>query len=357
MSPVVPHEFLMNLDLLNMHDSAAALRAVLDGNKAVLGQTEAVADPNNITKEDLKLIGINADFLQRGQYRHQPGFYRGDPLTKVTYPVFSDFTPNRTVAGFLVMPLIWRLNLQKVLPKGVTGVVAVLENKFNQSFTYRIDGPNVTYLGLQDFHDSTYDDMFTFENVEDTIKANHGPESQTYHSVELDIDFSRYNLYIYPSQTLKDDYITNEPAIYAAIVASIFAFTLAVLVAFDFLVTQRQQVIMQKAVESSALVSTLYPKQVRDQLFEKDKSEKPKKWRASTVDESVQKESKAIAQRYPASSVLLMDLAGFTKWSATREPEAVFELLENLYSRFDRIAEKRGIYKIETVSLQLWALN
>ena len=41
-------------------------------------------------------------------------------------------------------------------------------------------------------------------------------------------------------------------------------------------------------------------------------------------------------------------IRSFTKWSSTREPTAVFKLLETLYAAFDKIAEKRQVYKIES---------
>lgn len=46
---------------------------------------------------------------------------------------------------------------------------------------------------------------------------------------------------------------------------------------------------------------------------------------------------------------MFADLAGFTKWSSSRSPCEVFELLENLYESFDRIASKRGVFKVETI--------
>jgi class 3 adenylate cyclase len=36
-------------------------------------------------------------------------------------------------------------------------------------------------------------------------------------------------------------------------------------------------------------------------------------------------------------------------WSANRSPEQVFHLLETLYSEFDAIAKKRGVFKVETI--------
>ena len=43
------------------------------------------------------------------------------------------------------------------------------------------------------------------------------------------------------------------------------------------------------------------------------------------------------------------DIAGFTAWSSTREPGQVFQLLETVYGAMDRIALRRGIFKVETV--------
>ena len=43
------------------------------------------------------------------------------------------------------------------------------------------------------------------------------------------------------------------------------------------------------------------------------------------------------------------DIAGFTAWSSTREPEQVFHLLETVFGAMDQIALRRGIFKVETV--------
>lgn len=46
---------------------------------------------------------------------------------------------------------------------------------------------------------------------------------------------------------------------------------------------------------------------------------------------------------------MFADISGFTLWSASRDPEAVFTLLETLYGGFDAIAKKRRVYKVETI--------
>jgi class 3 adenylate cyclase len=41
--------------------------------------------------------------------------------------------------------------------------------------------------------------------------------------------------------------------------------------------------------------------------------------------------------------------AGFTAWSSAREPCQVFTLLEAVYRVFDKLAKKRGVFKVETI--------
>ena len=67
-SPVAPHDFLLNIDLMASPGTEDSFHDVLDTQKAVLGATEAVVDPKNLTGEDLLLIHINSDYLQRGQF-------------------------------------------------------------------------------------------------------------------------------------------------------------------------------------------------------------------------------------------------------------------------------------------------
>lgn len=44
------------------------------------------------------------------------------------------------------------------------------------------------------------------------------------------------------------------------------------------------------------------------------------------------------------TTIFFMDLAGFTQWSSTRQPVEVFELLEAIYTQFDKIALRRKVF-------------
>ena len=169
------------------------------------------------------------------------------------------------------------------------------------------------------------------------------------------------------------------------------------------MVEKRQEKVMDSAVKSTAVVTSLFPTAVHDRLYAAKEDEKPEEkknaWLAgddpaagglrgslthnanlsngnlNVVPANKKNKGRPIADKFckyspdkpniwkpllsnafPLSfqskancSVYFADLAGFTKWSSTREPIEVFELLEALYGSFDRVATKRSVFKVETI--------
>jgi hypothetical protein len=60
-------------------------------------------------------------------------------------------------------------------------------------------------------------------------------------------------------------------------------------------------------------------------------------------------ETKPIADLFPHCTVLFADISGFTAWSSEREPTQVFTLLQTIFQKFDHIARKRDVFKVETI--------
>ena len=56
-----------------------------------------------------------------------------------------------------------------------------------------------------------------------------------------------------------------------------------------------------------------------------------------------------IAERYPETTVLFADLAGFTPWASRTDPDRVIGLLDDLFTRFDGITSQCGLEKIKTI--------
>jgi hypothetical protein len=145
---------------------------------------------------------------------------------------------------------------------------------------------------------------------------------------------------------------------------------------------------MRTAVASSAIVSSIFPEVVRDRLYQstakkrngdiKNLSSSPddmdssakihpkrllkKMMLSNSLAPPAEGEAalfspatkgfdlaKPIADLFTDCTVLFADIAGFTAWSSQREPEQVFLLLQNVYQSFDRIARKRGVFKVETI--------
>ncbi|CAB9505095.1 natriuretic peptide receptor 2 [Seminavis robusta] len=359
LTPVLPIINFMNFDMSNHSAVAASLDAAVDSHQIVMSQAHDLKDPNDDTNESESLYNA---FLEAGQYRHDAELFEGDPTTNLLYPVFDSFGPNRTLGGLLMTSLYWRLNFDEILPDTAKGITVVLENSLNQSFTYRIDGPHVTFLGPGDRHDPRYDSMVVSEDVTEHLQARAGPENQGFDAADLNAEHCRYKLSVYPSQDTEDEYVNNEPIIFTLIVAGVFLFTSLVFILYDWLVARRQRIVMDKAVQSTAIVSSLYPKQVRDRMFEQERNDTSKQdnqWRRSVEKESRVdklaslndsiKSDTPIADSYEACTVLFADLSGFTKFSASRKPEDVFYLLETLYQAFDKIATRRKVFKVETI--------
>lgn len=352
MTPAVPLTPLLNFDLLTHPALSGSANAMLESGEAVMEFVTDLRDDYDELRKGEEAFELN---LAMGQYRHDREEFGGDPVSAMAYPVFDTFGPERHVAGMLTTNIYWRLYFINVLPEDATGVVVVMENTFGQVFSYRIDGPVATYIGTGDRHDEKYDHLGKLANTAVYNRDRTSPTTRSYTTVPLNGDYCDYTVRVYPSQDMESQYVNNTPYFYALVVFSVFIFTSAVFLLYDLLVEHRQSIIMDIAAKSGAIVSSLFPSTVRDRLLEEEEVRQSKKMMPSDngssceVDLSSRRICLPIADKFQDCSVLFADIAGFTKWSSDREPEAVFVLLEAFYEAFDKIATKRKVYKIETI--------
>jgi hypothetical protein len=184
-------------------------------------------------------------------------------------------------------------------------------------------------------------------------------------------------LKVYPSDETQTTYETNRPILFTIAVIAIFFFASFVFFLYDRLVQWRQKKVHDTAIRANAIVFSLFPAKVADQL-QRDAVEEEKRnagreaaangrglrgRRGRMADRMMQDDvqndddddtevlldSKPIADLFPSATVLFADIAGFTAWSSIREPSQVFLLLESIYRAFDKIAVHRGIFKVETI--------
>jgi class 3 adenylate cyclase len=352
-SPSVPFPGVLNFNILS-HPASLLYRQTMYDKKAVI-----LAASSILTGEHDQYFEV---VLSTSQFRNTIGAYLGEPTSPFSYPVFDSFDLEaRSVVGLITSTFYWKLYLENILPDNHNGIVCVLSNTFNQTFTYRIDGSKATYLGSGDLHDPKYDYLEVSGDMESYLTSRASPKTQSYTVVPLNTDLNSYTLRIYASQDAEDEQITNEPVIMAVVIVCVFLFTSMVFFTYDLLVARRQRIVMNRAVASSAIVSSLFPSEVRDNIYKENEKVQNKKAAAfgsnlilggnnGELDENVDlTASPPNAVFYEETTIMFADMVGFTAWSSTRGPVDVFGLLESVYQAFDTIAQRRKVFKVETI--------
>lgn len=188
--------------------------------------------------------------------------YNGGPLSYYYFPIFEPPVSDPVLVGVLQAVVYWNNYFEDLLPQTAKGVVVVLDNTCEQSFTFSIHGERASFLGDGDLHDSKYDDM--------EVSTEYGVFLKR--SPRVDMGGCFYRVRVYPSQEMEDDHLTNGPLIFCLSILAVFVFTVAVFIAYDRFVERRQQLVMKTAVQSSDVVSKLFPENVRERLYEKEQT-------------------------------------------------------------------------------------
>jgi class 3 adenylate cyclase len=345
--------------------------AVLETHKISISEAYLIAHDN-----DTALIEeneLNADWYSSYLTSDEDPM---EPVSDIYFPILDDAadqlhehvdhykTSDHKLGGFLAASIYWRDLIKGILPVGSNGMILVFESSggCNPSFTYQIDGPDAIFLGTGDFHEPQYDHLEISEFLIDLYKYQ--VQERIYTGVPVNEDYCPFLIRVFPSTTMKNLYVTNGPEIYCLVAICIFVFTSGIFIIYDCSVEHRQKVVMRSANKSNAIVTSLFPGNVVDRLY--DSQEILKRETAEDINDGASYDSRfsrrestvsltsllpslPIADHFPETTVLFADVAGFTSWCDTREPSQVFTLLETLYAAFDKIAKRRGVFKIETI--------
>eukprot|EP00934_Nitzschia_sp_Nitz4_P003606 Nitzschia sp. Nitz4//scaffold172_size47551//36784//40556//NITZ4_007147-RA/size47551-augustus-gene-0.40-mRNA-1//1//CDS//3329538768//3596//frame0 len=306
-----------------------------------------------------------------------------EPVSEWYYPIYEDAASevsssnlvdeSAEMVGVVWSSFYWHMMFHDILPEGIDGMVVVVENTCNDTATYVVNGPHVEFLGYGDGHDPAYNGMVRESTLKNLSVYSTG--SRHYTGLPPSDNSCSYSFRVYPSDDFEALYITSKPVTYTLTTVAIFIFTVVVFGIYDFIVERRQAHLVSRAVKASALVSSLFPSNVRDRLLDRSERQPPlvatngnkatqksqlKSWvhdpqpNSDTQEQSdsskdVTALDHPIADLFPEVTVMFGDIAGFTAWSSTRSPGHVFILLETLYGEFDRLATKRGVFKVETI--------
>lgn len=174
--------------------------------------------------------------------------YTGEPMSTVFIPIFASFR--------------WASYFENILTDKSQPVRVVLENPCQGAFTYTIKGPDVVYDGPGNLAESFYDDMrVSFEL--DTTQV-------VFERDILDLSLKTacgIVLHVYPTVAADENFNDEFPMYITITVASIFLFTVGVFIVYDCTVERRQRKVLDTAQRSTAIVSSIFPRRVRDQLM------------------------------------------------------------------------------------------
>lgn len=240
-SPRPINSFAINQNRINRpHLPAELFESVLASQGSVLTDTATISSLMQETLSTFdQLLPADADPNALFAYLVEPVWKHGSPH------------PNDHVAvSFLqhVVPL--ETLVEGLLPPEYTGLHAVLENTRNQSATFRLFGKRTEMLGAMDLHEADF--SYTAKPVH--IFVN---------------DYCNYTLTLYSSQEFQSSIQAgrNIPTIATAITAVLFLCLLIGFTAYDSFVSRRNRVVINAAARSNAILSSLFPSNVRERLL------------------------------------------------------------------------------------------
>lgn len=185
-----------------------------------------------------------------------------DPRSFAIQPVYASFEPNASITGFVFAIIPWDTYFEDVLPRGVEGfVVQVNDTCGSKDFAYRLDGPAATFLGKGFEPDQQYNQL---SETFDFAAFTRFDEIETENEAIL---HCAYTISVHATASYATSFETTKPLNLTLTVLTVFAFTAMVFVLYDFMVQKRQEKVMKAAQNSTAFVSSLFPKNVRNRIL------------------------------------------------------------------------------------------
>jgi len=315
-----------------------------------------------------------------------PVNYTGEPFSTVYVPVVDSFANDRKTVAIITAAIQWRSYFDGILTDSTQPVHVVLSNNCEGTFTFEVQGVQATFMGKGNLASSKYNEMAMSVDLDENDFII---EPNTI-ALTMNQDLCRYTLHIYPTEEGEKYHNDLFPLVITLTVAAVFLMTATVFYFYDVMVERRQKVVLDTAQRSTAIVSSIFPKNVRDQLLQAPVQGNATKLRfladarkrgreggiASPINLDLS--SGPIADLFPnctgkhhvyealsvvvksrrnlpsnirchAALVMFADVEGFTAWSSVREPSQVFTLLETIFAAYDRVAMRRRVFKVETV--------
>jgi len=228
--------------------------------------------------------------------------YTGEPMSTVFVPVLDSFEDDRKTVAMIFSSIQWRSYFDGILTESQKSVDVVLSNTCEGDFTYHIRGDAAVFAGKGNLADPKYEDMA--ETVDLDLDKNKVVIEPNTVKLTLNQDLCRYSLRIYPTKEGEDFYRTILPIATTLTVAAIFVMTTQVFYVYDVMVERRQQVVLYTAQRSTAIVSSLFPKKVRDQMLQAPVQGNATKLRSLAASKSLSEDNHGVFDRSDTSRAI-----------------------------------------------------
>ena len=190
--------------------------------------------------------------------------YTGEPVSTVTIPVLDSFASDRKTVAILMASLDWENYFDSILTDSAQPIDVVLSNTCEGAFTFQIRGTQAAFIGKGNLANPKYEDIAISVDLDENDFII---EPNTI-ALIMNQDLCRYTLRIYPTREGDEYHNTFFPLIITLTVAAVFLMTTAVFYCYDIMVERRQKVVLDTAQRSTAIVSSIFPKNVRDQILQ-----------------------------------------------------------------------------------------
>jgi hypothetical protein len=143
------------------------------------------------------------------------------------------------------------------------GVLVVMHGTCqDQAMSFLVNGQGAQFLADADLHDPRFDELKRDFAFSDYLRPA-GPAHADSEKLNC-----AYSASIYPTMDFADEYFTDFPIIYAVMVITSFVIATICFAIYDILVQRRQRKLLEAANKTNAIVSSLFPSNVRDRLLE-----------------------------------------------------------------------------------------
>ncbi|KAG7352534.1 family 3 adenylate cyclase [Nitzschia inconspicua] len=196
--------------------------------------------------------------------------YDGGPVATLSFPVFDSFDVSQGLVAILMSVIQFQQYFNNVLPGESGAVMAVVSNTCGDVFSYEIDGEVVIYLGEGDLHDPFLEHLgqsCNFSSFADATTHAHG-------GYNFNKDYCPYSVAVFPTAAMHEQYITSDPEVYAVSIAVVIIVISLISLAYDLIVQRRMKRIMFAAQNRHALLTKLYPSNVREILLREEQEKK-----------------------------------------------------------------------------------